>query len=218
MNEQVILVLPLGDQAVRFQTTVRDDLIAIGAFQHDVGFLERLVGIAIYVLARRPAADAGRALRLRNRFQVLLTDEMRQFLVLNFDGARRVLGLVFGFRDDSEYLVTRPLNLRAGVLSDLDGFHARHLFGDTRVNADDLGMRVRRAHDLAKEHTGAVDVVSVFRPARDLVRAVDARDALADVRAFAFFGPFVLSHCSCLLSSISPALSSSAVKPARWRP
>src|SRR6266545_2654091 len=95
-------------------------------------------------------------------------------------------------------------------------------FGDARVNADDLGVRVWRAHDLAEEHSGAVDVESVFRPARDLVRSVDARDALADVSAFAFFGPFVLSHCSCLLSSISPAPSSafgaSVRKPARWRP
>src|SRR5262249_603060 len=111
------------------------------------------------------------------------------------------------------------LNLLARLLNDLDGFYAGHFFGDARVNADDLGMRVRRAHDLGEEHSGAVDVVSVFRPARDLFRAVDARDGLAYGSAFAFFGPFVLSHCSCLLSSISPAPSSASVrKPARWRP
>src|SRR5262245_40779598 len=145
---------------------------------------------------------------------------MRQLLVHHFDGAGRVFGLAFGFSDDGENLIARPLNLTlTGLLSDLDGFHAGHLFGDARVNADDLGMRVRRAHDLAEKHSGAVDVVSVFRPARDFVRAVDARDALADVSAFVFFGPFVLSHCSCLLSSISPALASASVrKPARWRP
>src|SRR5215510_16312584 len=143
---------------------------------------------------------------------------MRQLLVHHFDGAGRVFSLAFGFSDDGENLVARPMDLLARLLSDLDGFHARHLLGDARVYADDLGMRVRRAHDLAEEHSGAVDVESVFRPARDFVRAVDARDALADVSAFAFFGPFILSHCSCLLSSISPALSSSAAKPARWRP
>src|SRR5215831_16637649 len=143
---------------------------------------------------------------------------MRQLLVHHFDGAGRVFGLAFGFSDDGENLIARPMDLL--VLGDLDGFHARHLFGGARVNADDLGARVRRAHDLAEKHTGAVDVVSVFRSARDLVRAVNARDALADVRAFAFFGPFVLSHYSCLLSSIlqapSSAFCASARKPARW--
>src|SRR5215475_12725348 len=143
---------------------------------------------------------------------------MRHLLVLDLDGARRVFGLTFGFGDHGGDLFARPLNLEAGVLKSLDGFHAGHLFGGAQINADQLGMRVRRAHDLAEEHSGTVDVVSVFRPARDLVRTVNARDALADVSAFAFFRPFILSHCSCLLSSISPALSSSAAKPARWRP
>src|SRR5215510_16554925 len=144
---------------------------------------------------------------------------MRQLLVHHFDGAGRVFSLAFGFSDDGENLVARPMDLLAGLLSDLDGFHARHLLGDARVYADDPGMRVWRAHDLTEKHSGAVDVESVFRPAGDLVRAVDARDALADVSAFVFFGPFVLSHCSCLLSSISPALASASVrKPARWRP
>ncbi len=90
---------------------------------------------------------------------------MRQLLILDFDGARRVFGLALGFSDDGGDLVARPLNLLARLLNDLDGFHARHLFGDAQIDADDLGMRVRRAHDLAEEHSGTVDVVSVFRPA-----------------------------------------------------
>src|SRR5262249_1523679 len=148
-----------------------------------------------------------------------LADEMRQLLVLDFDGARRVFGLAFSLGGHDGDFVARPLNLRAGVLNDLDGFHARHLFGDAQINADDLGMRVRRAHDLAEKHSRTVDVESVFRPARNFVGAVKTRDTLADVGAFVFFGPFILSHCSCLLSSIWRApFSASGSKPARWRP
>ena len=56
-----LVAAELHDVAVRFQAAVRDHRNAVGAFDHDIGFLEGLVRIAGHLLARRLGAIAGLA-------------------------------------------------------------------------------------------------------------------------------------------------------------
>ncbi len=159
MNEQVIAAFPLCYEAVRFQAAVCDHLVAVDALEDDLGLFERLVRFAFGLLGRRAALAGG------NLVQFLLIDEVRQFLVLHLDGASGVFGRRLVNGGDEDDLIARPFDLCADILNLFDDLHAGHLLSRASVNARDFGVRIRRAHDLAEEHPGAVDVVSVFRPA-----------------------------------------------------
>ena len=100
----------------------------------------------------------------------------------------------FIHRSDADDFVARPENLRAGLLNDLDRFHAGHLLGGTGVDADDLGVRVGAAQNASRQQALRVVVVGIFRAAGGLRWAIDAIDLLAQQRTCRRIGPTVLAH------------------------
>src|SRR5262245_47593880 len=86
MDEQVIVALPFGHQAVRFQAAMCDYFVAVGSLDDDLGLFESLVRLTFGLLGRWTAALGW------NLAQFLLVDEVRKFFVLHLDGAGGVFG------------------------------------------------------------------------------------------------------------------------------
>src|SRR6266516_6043382 len=85
-------------------------------------------------------------------------------------------------------------------MDDLDRVHAGHILYGARVDARHLGVRMWAADHFAVEHSGALEVVGVFRLAGNFLGTVQPRDTLSYERSLRSFGPIIFSHFSALLS------------------
>jgi hypothetical protein len=66
------------------------------------------------------------------------------------------------------------------LLARVGGEHAGRLPGGREIHAADARMRVRAAHHRHPDHAGQLDVVDVFRPAREQLQVFLAFDGRAD--------------------------------------
>ena len=110
-----------------------------------------------------------------------IDNEMRELLVLDFDGANGVAhgGLVN--RSDGYNLVSSPIDLAAGLLNNLHSLYAGHLFGFARIDIRDARVGIGRADESAVKHALRVVVVCVFGVASGLCSAIDAPHTAADI-------------------------------------
>ena len=112
-----------------------------------------------------------------------IDNEMRELLVLDFDGANGVAHGGFINRSDGYDLVSSPMDLAAGLLHNLDSLYARHLFGFARIDIGDARVGVGRANEGAVKQALGVVIVCVFCVASGLCSAIDAAHTAADVSA-----------------------------------
>ena len=82
-------------------------------------------------------------------------------------------------REDRLVLEGAPVSHVGDVGGGDDGAHARQRAGARDVEADDPGVRQRRAEHLAAEHPGQREVRGVDRGPAHLARRVHARERLA---------------------------------------
>ena len=87
---------------------------------------------------------------------------MRKLLVLDLNGTNGVFrcGLINGGHCND--VVSCPMDGCALLLNNVNRPYAGNFFGGAGVYADEFGVRVGRAQNLAVEHAGAMDVVGVF--------------------------------------------------------
>ena len=121
-------------------------------------------------------------------------DEVGKRLVIDLDGIRRFFRAFFRVRREGHNLLPGPEHFLPFRHDNHDALHARHLFRRAGVDFRDFGVRVRRNRHFAPEHSRAIDVVGIFRPARRLFGAVDPLDALADERTMIRRGPVIIRH------------------------
>ena len=121
---RLAVLVPLGDQAVRFQALVADGRHAVAAL--DV--------TAASAMSSKPSSTSSPPCRRRGRCcalpadrrhrlrivleRVLFLDQMRQHLVLDLDGADGVVGVFLGVGGEAEDLVAGVEQLVAGLGDD----------------------------------------------------------------------------------------------------
>ena len=180
-----------------------------GGLDHLVGFGEALVGIArdMHALEGEVVAELGmdhRRLRIERGLRI---GDGRELFVVDLDQLAAVLGLGAGARHhgadrfagpagavDRDGVLRRGLDalemrqhadpgrddlrkLRAGD----DGDHAGRLLRRIRVDAFDLRVRVRRAHERHMRHARQHHVADILRAALHQPRHIGPRHRAADI-------------------------------------
>ena len=169
-------------------------------------------GVEIAVLLRLSAARVRRREHLRRFRTHRLLDgrQRRQYFPLELDQAQRICRLLLGCGGERADLFAGIQHLVAGLDRDQHGLHTRRLLGGARVDALQSRVRVRRSQDAAVDHARTSDVVRILGAARDLLRAVDARDARAEQPRFLRPGVGWMLIGGCLFSHESTPLADSA--------
>src|SRR6266705_3736203 len=134
---------------------------------------------------------------------------MRELLVLDFDGANGVAHGGFINRSDGYDLVSSPIDLAAGLLHNLDGLYARHLFGFGHIDIRDARVGRGGTNEGAVKQALWFVIVGVFRVASGLCSAIDAAHTAADVSAL------VCRWVGVLVFGRHQASPCAPVKPAR---
>src|SRR5678815_2894744 len=120
MQQNVLRISPFGDLAMRFETAMRDDGVAIGPLDRCLGLAECFVRITCHAICS--------TIDLLSRYlgDVLVIDEVRQTLVDYLHCACGIFCLVLIDCGDSHQFITGPLNLSSRSLNDFDCGYTRH--------------------------------------------------------------------------------------------
>ena len=178
-------LLEFHDLAVRSQAAMRDNRDAVFAFDHLVGFPERLGHVAGFSCGGFVLGQLG----------MVVLDLMREDFVFDFDSADSFRGDLLRFGGDGGDDGADVLEFAAhDIVVFVRRLHAGHRFRRAQVNRGDFRASVRRPENFRPQQAGAIDVVGILRRACGLERAINAADAFADVRTFFGDGPSVVCH------------------------
>ena len=214
------LAVGLGDRDVGLERDVQHLLRLEGVLENAVGGLEGLVGIAVlemeierdvgvtHTVQVLEVGEGARRLELvvhddLGRLGLDLVEDRRQFLVVHFDQARRLLGHVRVARDDGcdrlaniddlvdgeDRLVVEggPVIGMRDDLADVgagdDALDARHLHRLVDVDRLDAAVRDGGTHELGDQHAGQPHRVHVFDAAGDFRTSFEPGQRAADFAA-----------------------------------
>ena len=175
-----LVSVPLAHGAVRLEADVRDDVRGIRLLDNVRGLLESGVEVTGFCSHAGPRVAAHEDDRRVGRHRLLDVGQMRQRLVAHAHKARGVLCALFGVGGHGGHRITLIHALRADLFVHERGLHARRLLRFGEIDRHHARVRKRRAHDLAVDHPGAIDVVGEFGASRDFVRGIEPFDRGAD--------------------------------------
>src|SRR5207244_9817121 len=106
---------------------------------------------------------AERTLLLRRALRRLgVTHQIWELLISNFDCADGVLRRALIYGSSRNDVISRPVNVSAGPLHDVDSFYSGHFFGCAGVNANDFCVRVRTTPNFTVQHAWTMYVIGVL--------------------------------------------------------